>query len=106
MVEPSAQRPPAAADKGQVGIIVGNPTATRGQRLPICEADGYQVYATKYCVIFRHVADPHTKSLCFSISQKDCTAVAKAPAHNHWAAGFDNGQVLMLEINEAGTDVY
>jgi hypothetical protein len=50
---------PSNTSKGQVGIIVGNPTVKRGTRLAIVEEDGYLIYGTKSSMVFRHVQNPN-----------------------------------------------
>jgi hypothetical protein len=50
---------PSNTSKGQVGIIVGNPTVKRGTRLAIVEEDGYLIYGTKSSIVFRHVQNPN-----------------------------------------------
>lgn len=79
---------PSNTSKGQVGIIVGNPTVKRGTRLAIVEEDGYLIYGTKSSMVFRHVQNPNVESLCWSgVSANDITACAKRP-------GCDNEYVV------------
>lgn len=79
---------PSNASKGQCGIIVGNPTVKRGNRVPIIESDGYLIYGTRSSLVMRHVQNPHVESLCWSgAAANDVSACAKRP-------GCDNEYVF------------
>jgi hypothetical protein len=75
----------AQKSKGQVGIIVGNPTVTRGHRVNVTStADGeYLMYGNKTNFILRHFAEPATKSMVFAaIHKDDVSCVTERPNHD------------------------
>ena len=92
---------------GQVQIILGNPSTTRGMRCPIImtrKAD-FLVYATKDVLNFHHIEQPHLKSAVYTEHRVQITSICQHPVDDSkFAFGNAAGLVTILIVKDGGAE--
>jgi len=91
-----------SSESGQIGIIVGNPTTTRGRRVSWAfnKQGSFLVYAVKNNFIFRN--ELSAKTHVFTENKEIITAVSVQPDGQRYAFGDESGKVVILTLKSDG----